>query len=111
MTDQLSALPEINHLISAIADEAEAAAPSEWDRLTVQVEFGVDGSGLAHGEAYLGDEELLCPIGFDALDRFEEIRKAFVDAGQPLWKTATVTVTQEGDVDIDFTYESSELTS
>jgi hypothetical protein len=110
MTEQAS-LPEINHLISAIADETEAAAPAEWDRLVVRANFDIEDVHGVGGEAHFGDVVTSLDISFDALELFEEIHKAFADAGQPLWKAATVTVSSEGDIDIDFSYESSELIS
>lgn len=101
---QANTPPDITHLISAIADDAEAAAPPAYTLLTVTGDFSTDGVARLHSTALTDSGAQDIDVEFDALDRFEEMRRAFSSADQPLWDKATVTVTDTGEATVHFEY-------
>lgn len=104
MTPDSEKLPEITATVMSIGQEALDLAPAQYDLLVVHADFSIAGVADLDSEARVGSDVVPLGVSFDALDRFEEMRAAFLAAGQPLWTEATVTVDAAGTPTARFTY-------
>lgn len=99
------ALPDISGHVSPIADLLESAAPETYDSLVAEADFEeTDATGVDTYALTGSTKSPVSGVGFDIIDVFEQIYQAFVDASQPPWTGATVTVTADGDTRVDFAY-------
>lgn len=69
---------------------------AEFDNPQDPDDFGVRGHALVNGEPQA------LPFGKDANRAFAQMRQAFIDAGAPVWRTATVTVTPDDQASVVF---------
>jgi len=99
-----SSPPDVAQLVSSIADIAEAVAPTDYETLNVVGVFDDEEATGVDAHAVVAGQRVPLRVGVDVLDRFDEMRKAFADAYQPLWLTAAVTVTADGEARVDFSY-------
>ena len=97
-------LPDVTAQIAAIAAEALSVAPESFDLLEVNGDFDFEQASGVDGDALVNGRRVPLSIGFDALDRFHEIRREFERLNQPLWRKATVEVTAAGKATLRLDY-------
>jgi putative intracellular protease/amidase len=98
-------LPNVTAQTTAIAEEAVELAPEGFDLLEIHGDFDFEEAAGVDGDVVIAGRRVPLDIGWDALDRFQEMRKAFQEAGQPLWSKATVVVTNTGQVTLQLQYD------